>query len=186
MNKKLLHEPDKLELMPLLERIYKLIEQRNDGLLSYEEMTEEINCLITRNESIRFFKKIKKYSLPEREMQLFLYVSHETINGDGATDLNQACSKIFSHTTMRFQIKRDLVKSKSNLIVHDLVKLQDGIFRNDREVLLTEKSLDLFLEDDVDVIQSSSNQVKGVISCPSIQKNKLFFNTKEKFSKSTI
>ena len=88
----------------------------------------------------------------------------ETIKGDNSTDLNQACNKIWSDTADRFEMKRRLVKSQSNLIKHDLVQLQDGIFRGDREIFLTEKALDIFLEDDIDIIQSNENKVKGMIS----------------------
>ncbi len=179
MNKGLLHEPDKLKLIPLLEKIYDLIDERSEGLLTYEEMNQEIKSLIKRNGDSKFLKRLSKFELTEGEMLLFLFVCRETIKGDNSTDLNQACNKIWSDTADRFEMKRRLVKSQSNLIKHDLVHLQDGIFRGDREIFLTEKALDIFLEDDIDIIQSNENKVKGMISCETINKTKLFFNARE-------
>ena len=74
MNKELLHEPDKLNLIPLLEKIYDLIDERSEGLLTYEEMTEEIKSLLKRNGDNKFLKRLTKFDLTEGEMLLFLYV----------------------------------------------------------------------------------------------------------------
>jgi hypothetical protein len=179
MNKELLHEPDKLELIPLLERIYDLMDERSEGLLNYTEMADEIKILLKSNGDNKFIKRLSKFDLTEREMQLFLFVCRETIKGDNTTDLNQACNKIWSETADRFEMKRRLVKNQSNLIKHDLMQLQDGVFRGDREIFLTEKALDIFLEDDIDIIQNNENKVKGIISCESINKSNLFFNARE-------
>ena len=76
-------------------------------------------------------------------------------------------------------MKRALVKGRSNLMQLDLVKLQDGMFRNDREVLLTERSLDLLLDGDTDLLVRSEKKLPGLLPHDRITPKKLFFNSRE-------
>ena len=60
-----------------------------------------------------------------------------------------------------------------------MIKLQDGMFKSDREILLTEKSLNLLLEEDANLILLNEKKVLGLIENKYIKKQKLFFNQKE-------
>jgi SpoVK/Ycf46/Vps4 family AAA+-type ATPase len=76
-------------------------------------------------------------------------------------------------------MKKELIKGVSGLIKHDLVSLQDGHFRSDRDVMLTDKSLELLMEEDIDIILSSSKKNKNLILSKDIPHKKLFFNPDE-------
>jgi SpoVK/Ycf46/Vps4 family AAA+-type ATPase len=61
-----------------------------------------------------------------------------------------------------------------------LLKLREGFFKSDREVLLTEKALDDLFGEDKDFIQSAQNRSnRELISCESIGESRLFFNNEE-------
>ena len=179
MDKQCLLEAEKLELIPLLDKIYKLVQERDDGHLTTDELTEDVQRVMKNNEHLEFVKKLAGFNLIDDELILYFYACRETINGDEEIELNNVCNKIWEDTSTRFKMKRNLIKGKSKLIKHDLIKLQDGIFRSDREIILTEKSLDLLLEDDVDLVMNQEKRVKGLIPNGKITKKKLFFNRKE-------
>jgi len=179
MDKSMLPETEKLKLLPLLDRIYQFINEREEGNLMFDDLIIDVSSLLDYNSDLKFVKILDGFDLSENELILYLLTCREILNDGDAMDLGRACNKIFPDTSSRFEMKRDLVKGKSKLIKLDLVKLQDGFFRNDREVLLTDKSLDLLLEQDADVIQLNEKKILGLVKHATIKKQKLFYNEYE-------
>jgi len=179
MDKQSLFEEEKLELIPLLDKVFKLVKEREDGYITITELTEDVLNLKASNENIRFLKRLDNYHLTDDELILYLFTCREIINGNDAIDLNDTCNKIWEDTSTRFGMKRRLVKGRSNLIKFDLIKLQDGIFRSDRDIFLTEKSLDMLLGDDIDLVMNQDEKIKWLIPNKKIIKKKLFFNQHE-------
>ena len=180
MDKSLLCQNEKLKLLPLLDKIYNIVNDREEGQLTFDEMLIDVFSLLDYNSHLRFIKVLDGLNLTENENIFYLFTCREILNDEDAVDLQYACNKIWPDTTSRFDIKRDLIKGKSNLIKQDLVKLQDGFFRSDREILLTDKSLDLLLEEDADIIQLNEKKMLGLIKHNEIKKQNLFFNMDEK------
>lgn len=167
----------------LLDFIHELLEERDDDEISFDEMANEIENVLSHNKNLSFVKRIKHFDLTDKELSLLLYVCFETVNGDEEVDLTNACEKIFETTSERFQIRRELIQGKSDLIKKKLLKLQPGMFRNDKEILLTENALESLFEEQSQLI-ISDKQKNNLIKAEKIQKEKLFFNeeTEEKLN----
>lgn len=179
-DKNLLTAEDKMDLIPLLDKVYSMVEERDDGQLTAIELSEEVNNMLKHNKQLNLVRQVHRLGLSDDELLLYLYTCRETVNGEEEVDLNHACNKIWEDISTRFSIKRNLVKGRSALIRLDLVKLQDGMFRSDREVLLTEKSLDLLLDGDTELLIKSDKKLPGLLPHDKIIRKALFFNTKER------
>lgn len=179
MDKSLLENEVKFNLVTLLEQIYRLIDEREDGNLTYFELVDEVIHHLNCNADLKFIQNLSRFDLERAELLFYLYACREAINGDNEIDLGRACNKIYEDASLRFEVKKELIKGNSGLIKHDLVSLQDGRFKSDRDVMLTDKSLELLMEEDIDIILSSSKKNKNLILSKNIPHKKLFFNPDE-------
>ncbi|KPK83078.1 MAG: hypothetical protein AMS27_13360 [Bacteroides sp. SM23_62_1] len=167
-----------LNMVELLVEINELIEDRENQKLTYYELTNDVSDLLSSNKANLFVRKIHQFHIELDELLLLLYVCFETINGKPEVDLEQATEKIYDDLNLRFHVKRNLVQGTSELIRKDIMKLQEGYFRNDRDILLTERACDLLFEENSEVI-TSSKKVRNIIMPEKIESIKLFFNTDE-------
>ncbi len=165
----------KFDTFELLDYIHDLAEERDAEEITFEEMCNEIEIVLYQNKSLDFVKRITKFELPDKELSLLLFVCSETVNGDEEVDLTNACDKIFETASERFQIRRELIQGKSELIKKKLLKLQPGMFRNDKEILLTEYALENIFGKENQIILADK-QKNDLIRPENIHEEKLFFN----------
>ena len=175
-----LKKPGNINMVEFLSEVKELIEDRSDNKLTYCELIEDVDGLMDKAIDVPMVRIVKQLDLDEFEKILLLYVCNETINGTHEIDLDDACEKIYDDANLKFNVKRGLVKGAGSLIQQDLVKLQDGYFRSDREILLTDKALNLFFKEDKDVFLKSENNLKHLIKPENIELKKMFFNSEEK------
>jgi len=112
----------------------------------------------------------------DEEELLLLFLCRECVNGTLETDLVRACEMIYDQPSVRFNIRRRIIKGESRLNQLGLIKLEDGIFRSDRDVLLTEKALEMLFEEDVRVIKNDKKIDKSIIEYGKIKAKKLYFD----------
>lgn len=174
-NSKLLIKERKADLVTLLEMIYNLIEERDDGEISFEEMEEEADQILQANKHLSFTRRLNGYELNSLDKILFLYLCRETLNGSLEIDLSSACEKIYDDPAVRFKMRRNIVKGATTMVQNNLIKLQDGVFKHDREVLLTDKALRELFDEDMEVIMHSNRQNKDLILAKDLDVSDLYF-----------
>ena len=170
---------EKMDMITFLEEVYSFIEERDDGDITFDEMVEEIDQLMDVNSELDLIRRVNYYKISDDEKLLLLYVCRETVNGDESVDLSTAFGKIFENASAKFRLKRELIKGSSNLIRNDILKLEDGVFRNDREILMTEHGLQELFDKDMEVLIKSKQKNNQLIAPDSIVVQPLFFNSEE-------
>ncbi|MDP8268587.1 MAG: ATP-binding protein [Candidatus Tenebribacter davisii] len=178
-DKSLTKSQEKVDMVTFLEKVNSLIEERNDADITYDEMIEEIDQLMNVNSELDLIRKVNYYKISDEERLLLLFVCRDTVNGDESVDLSRALGMIFEDATTKFRLKRDLIKGSSNLITYDILKLEDGFFRNDRDVLMTEHGLQDLFDKDMEVLINSKQKNNLLIAPDSIVVQPLFFNSEE-------
>lgn len=175
-------ESESLTLVSFLERIDDLMEDREDEEVSYLEMRKDTYELLEASQHLHFCKMIRKLNLGEIETLFLLHLAYETVSGNPEVDIERACNRVFEDLNHRFMLRKMLLKGTAELCKQELVKLEEGIFRNDREVMLTEKGISQFFGEDADVIQveKQKTESKSLIHPESIKVQKLFYNEAEK------
>ncbi|MBL7112436.1 MAG: AAA family ATPase [Bacteroidales bacterium] len=173
-------------MVELLIEINELMEDRHSDRLTYEEMEEDIEILLDQSRHLEFVKRLKGQSLESVEQALILHICFETMNGNAEVDLNDACDKVFGDFHIKYAVKRGLIKGIFRIARKNLVKLEDGYFRSDRNILLTDKGLEAFFGDEMDVVVKREENNSYMIHPGSIDKKQLFFNAHEQENLSFI
>jgi AAA+ superfamily predicted ATPase len=178
-DKSLLGRKDKLTMVSFLEEVGKMVEDRDDGNISYDDLVNETQDMLRINEELDFLRKIKEYRLYTENLLMLLFVCRETINGVDGCDLVRTCEKIYEDVDTRFRMRQSLVTGSNELMTNGLLKLREGYFRTDREVLLTDKAGEALFGADKEMIMARDNKKKEVILWENLKPERLFFHAEE-------
>jgi len=166
-------------MVSLLEEIGSMIDESENGNVTFDELSSETQILLNLNRNIEVVKKITGFRLKINELLLLLYICRETVNGSPACDLVNTCEKIFHDVESRFKIRQGLVKGNNELIKKGLLKLRDGYWRTDKEVLLTDKGLDEIFGQDIELIKAKDTSLRDLILHDTLKETRLYFNNEE-------
>lgn len=163
-----------LDLVTLLERFGNIFEDKKKKTLSFDEMNDDLVHLITMNNELPFIKRLNKIPLKETELILLLYVCYEAMNGNHAVDMTSNLGDLFDCASVCYHLRKDLIRGTSHLIQKDLLTLEDGPFRGDRFIILTDRAICLLFEEELDM--ANPVNAKGIILPETIIPKNLFFN----------
>jgi hypothetical protein len=124
----------------LLLQFREMAGEQEENRLTFDELSEDVLVQVENNSELDLAGKLRKEKFDIHDLMLFLHVCTETMEGKDEVDLDNACNSLFENSAVKFDVKRSLIRGNSQLIIKGLIKLQDGCFRSDREVLLTEKA----------------------------------------------
>jgi DNA replication protein DnaC len=166
-------------MVSLLEEIASLIEEGENGNVTFDEVSSETQILLNLNRNLEVVKKITGFRLKVHELLLLLYICRETVNGTPASDLVNTCEKIFHDVDCRFRIRQGLVRGTNELIKKGLLKLRDGYWRTDKELLLTDKGLDEIFGEDIELLKAKDTSLRDLILHNTLKATRLYFNSEE-------
>ena len=178
-DKTFLSRKEKHSMVSLLEEVATMVEDRDDGNITTDELVTETNLMLQNNREMEFVKKILSYRLQMENLLLLLYICRETINGSEGSDLVRTCEKIYEDVDTRFRMRQTLVLGQNELVNLDLIKLREGFFKTDREILLTDKALSELFGKDKELIVKNDKSKKELILNGTLKKTRLFFNKEE-------
>jgi AAA+ superfamily predicted ATPase len=179
-DKSLLHRKNDHTMITLLERIGKMIDDRDDGMEDYTDLVQETRHLIENNKEMEFVRRLSAFELGMNDQLVLLYVCRETINGNDGSDLGRTCEKIFEDVNDRYSMRKELVQGSSDLIRKDLLKLREGMFRYDREIVLTDRAMEDLFGSEKDLFIVSESAARDLVKSSSISEKDLYFNEEEK------
>lgn len=175
-DKSYLKRKEKHTMVSLLNEIDSMVDERDDGNMTFEELVAETSKLLQHNTELAFVKRILMYDLSMQDLLMLLYICQQTISGIDGVDLARACDKIYDDADTRFQVRRTIFKGRNDLMQKNLLKLREGFFKTDREVLLTEQAVDDLFGQDKDFIMAQDKNQRELLGFENIRETKLFFN----------
>lgn len=164
-----------VDMITLLEMIYKLSEERSEDKITYGEMMQEVNELLIANKKMKFVQNIESLHLEEHERVLLLYVCREILKGEDDVDLIATLEKLISDARVRFQLRRSLVMGQNILIHKNILELCDGVFRSDRDVSLTDHGMDILFDKEIKLLRSEDDKSKNLLLHKDIKELPMFF-----------
>jgi len=174
------HHTENLDVYELLETVKGFMEERDNNHLTFEEMSMEIMLVLADNEKQKWINELMKFNLEENDLFLFLLLCCEFISGTESVDLSDGVKMLFPNLKIQLSIRREIINGTSDLIKKDLISLDDGFFRSDRVVRLTDRSIDLFMQDDRNLfVRSKEKKKPDIILSQEIIDKKLYFNQEE-------
>ena len=161
-----------------LDTYSNLLQERDNELLSYEELVESCHELIAENRHLALLTQIKGFKLQVNDVLILLYVcSSFTDYEDG--DLIIFLKTIFPDTQDQMKVRREFIKGENRLQVLKLVETSSDNFRSDRTIMLSEYAKELFFGEDKDLFATTEQKRSDIILSSDIIPKKLFFNKKE-------
>jgi hypothetical protein len=178
-DKSLLERKKHFTMISLLEEIATLVEDRDDGNITFDELVTETTTMLQNNHDLEFVRKVTSFKFQAENLILLLYVCREILTGSESCDLVRTCEKIYEDVDTRFQMKYDLVIGRHELVSQEMLKLREGYFKTDREIMLTEKAIDQLFGKDKEIIRAKDRSRKELLSCKTLKETRLYFNREE-------
>jgi AAA+ superfamily predicted ATPase len=164
-----------VDMITLLEIIYKLVEDRSDETITYNELLQEVDELLLANKKLAFVQNLDCLNLENYERVFLLYVCREILKGDDDVDLISALEKIISDARTRFQFRRSLVMGHNILIDKDILTLSDGMFRSDRDISLTDHGMDMLFDKELKFLRTEEKKDKNLLLHKNIKEMPMFY-----------
>jgi hypothetical protein len=172
-------EKEPLNLYTFLNEVEALAEQRDNMLISLSELYDEINALINYNLDLPIVKQVKQFELSNENLIIFLYSCSQFIDYDSEVELTPLLKGIFPDLQDQLKIRRQFLEYNNELQKKGLIKLEEGQFRGDRSIQLTEYALSVFFENEKDLFEKKSKKRVDLIKSSEIFEKKLFFDREE-------
>lgn len=152
-----------------------------DGEYSYRELVIEIESLLENSENLPFVKGIDKLSLRNEDLLFFLFLCTEFLDDDEAIDLLEAIKLVYPEIGDRMRVRKEFLRGTHSLIKAGLVKMEESHFRSDKQIALTDKGIELLLQDDKElfVVNKENKRTFSGILASSIKPKELYFSGNE-------
>ncbi len=174
------HESENLDVYELLETVKGFMDERDNGYLTFDEMSNEIKLCLADNEKQAWIRELNNFKLDDQELFLFLLVCYEFTTGSDPVDLADAVKLLFPNLRQQLFIRREILSGTSDLIKNDLAALDDGMFKSDKIIKLTDRSIDLIIQDDRNLfVRSKEKKKPDIILAQEIIDKRLYFGQTE-------
>ena len=123
-----------------------------------------------------FVRDLKRINLTDQERILFLNLCDEYYNGNTVSDLATMVSVVISEKREQMRLRQKIAGGCTALTYNGLIECGDSGFRNDKEVSLTTKAIEMLLSDDPKmVVEKKEVKMPDVVSPADIPEKVLYF-----------
>jgi AAA+ superfamily predicted ATPase len=164
----------------LLDIFTNILQEKDNELIEYREMCEEVDSLLAENKEVPFILQFRGFKLPINESIILLHVCSQFVNYEKSVSLISLCKAMYNDTESQLAQRRAFINGKTALQKHNLVDLESENFQSDKNICLTEYASDLFFKEDKDLFLGQESKDKDIIPHTSIIQKNLFFNEKER------
>jgi len=172
----------KTDLYGILEAFIGFVDDRQEGKLTYEELVQEAKIVMKDNVHQPWVRELTELVLEDEDLCIYLYMCNAFVNDEQMVDINDMLKMIFKDLRTRMNIRKSFVNGNNRLMKLNMVEVEDGMFRSDRDLVLTEHGIDFFLQEDRKLFTDNKKRKKDLILCERIPEKKLFFSPKDEES----
>ena len=114
-----------LDLYEILDIVFNLFQQRDDGYLDTEELGNEIQVLLDENKKNSFVRQILNFKLPVLEQIILLVVCQQLVEGYSSIDFVRLLKTLFVETQKQLTCRKEWINNKTKLQKLGLVDLEN-------------------------------------------------------------
>ena len=174
-----LGEEKPTDIIELLEKIYKIGEQRDNDEISTVVLLSQTMLLIADNLHFPLIKKIDDSKFRTEDNYVYLYLIWKTLSGNESVDLDRTVKGVFDNPTKRIKYVQKIMSRENDLIHQNLIEIVEARFLNDTEIKLTENSIQLLEDCDLRLPTKRKVAQNNTITPNQIFSKKLFYNDSE-------
>lgn len=173
-------EPEKIKcVIDFLEELYRIGVARDCVEISSWELIVQTKAITSNYIHFPLVKRVLDFELSWFDTFFYFYLIWNTVRGNEKTDIGRAAKGMFSSEAQRFDYIQKLILKENELVKKDLVEIIEAPFFNDTEITLSDSSLELLKDCEINIL-SFKKQQKNVIKPESIPERALVFNGSEK------
>jgi len=160
----------------LVKAIGSLIQQRFEGVIDFREMYSDIDMILAKQSGMEFLRELRQFNMQENEKYLFLNLCDDYYNGCTSTDLAPTVKLITSNQRDQMTLRSNIVNGYSSLARGELIECGESVFRNDKDISLTTKALEMLLRDEPTIVlEKKEFRMPDMIQSASITEKRLYF-----------
>jgi hypothetical protein len=168
-----------LSFYELLDEIYALHYQLDEGFIDHGEFCAAVEELVTEHKSNPIIRQILIYRLTTLDLSILLLALQQMVQGNQNLAWLPLLRTLFENKD-QIKVRKEWQAGKSKLQLTGLICFDDDSqFRSDKSITLTAKGLELFGNDKNLFIELDTPKTKDLILSTSIAEQKLFFNERE-------
>lgn len=166
-----------LDNYELIKAVAQIIQYRAEGQIDCKEMEHEINHILSEQSKMAFVRELKRINLTDQERNLFLNLCDEYYNGSTESDLVSMVKLVASEKREQMRLRQKIAGGYTALTTRELIECGDSGFRNDKEISLTTKAIEMLLGDDPKmVVETREVKIPDLISPAGITEKVLYFS----------
>lgn len=168
------------DVYDFLHEVGNVLKGKND-YTSFDELTNEIDSLISENQHLDFIKSLKMFDLTSESIIIYLFVCIEfAVDPNEDIELSNIIGYLFDDIRKNMRIRKAFLANEHPLLKYELLEMEQGSFKSDRTVLLTDKSVEMITGDDKALFEKVKvrSQQENIILAKDIVPVELFFDAK--------
>jgi AAA+ superfamily predicted ATPase len=166
------------DFFELLESLYNLSEQRDDGEIGTRHLLKQSLAIIKANQQYPLIQKLYAFSLNIWDTYVFLYMTRKTVSYEKRIDIKRMCEIIFDKAPESMKYSQSIISGENQLVKLDLIEILESTFFDDAEITLTDKSCMILNDCGIKLPLKKKNR-KNILSPSDIPYRHLIFNHKE-------
>jgi len=170
----------KCDIFGLAEHMEGHFKKLNEEYIDLNLFTFYLKQLLEANQQLPVAKIISELKLPDEELVVLAGLYCCTIEGD-SFQLNYFLNNVYKSPSKRMLVKKRFQFGYATLMLHGLIKTEDGQFKVGDIINFTEMGLDKIYGSDKSVlpVMAFHSDLAGIISYINIPERKLFYNPGE-------
>ncbi len=166
------------DVIELLEKFYKMGDQRDSGDFSTSELFSQGKDLITSHNHFPLIKKIIEFQLCIEDIYIYLYLIYKSIFGYDSIDIGRVAEGIFDSALERMKYLQKMMSNENKLLTQNLIVIVEAKFFNDTEIKLSDTSRIILHEAGIKLFANKKKK-SNIIEPISIISKALYFNEVE-------
>jgi ATP-dependent 26S proteasome regulatory subunit len=166
------------DIVSFLGKIYSLGEERDDRIISTDELFKAMLDLVEDHLEFPLLQKVKQIDLAQPDLYMLLYLLWKTIMGNECSNLHSASDGIFDCPMTRMVYEQKIISNENELLKKGWVKVMEAKFINDTELKLTEQSLALLKDENIKLFTNLKKR-ENILSPENIPTKTLYYNQGE-------
>jgi len=162
-------------VIELLEKFYKLGEQRDNKDLSTFELFAQAKELISSNLHFPLINKINNYQFSIEDTYLFIYLIWKTVTGNETTDIGRVTEGVFDNPSERVNYVQKIMSNENKLIKQNHIEIVEASFFSYTEMKLSDSSVKMLQELGLKLFANKKKQ-DNIIEPAKINSKVLYFN----------
>jgi SpoVK/Ycf46/Vps4 family AAA+-type ATPase len=171
--------------LEVLQQLNDLINDAIEGDVMPVELIDEAVIRMKEFAHLHFMKELIDLEVKMNYKLIYIYVIWRAMNGAIGIDIDTPCDAVSITRAEKVRLIQEFAAGKDPLSKLELIEIKEGVFSNDMEVFLTDKS-EKMLEKEALYVPSRKREKRKTITPENIHSKKLFFNEEEEKQLSSI